>query len=187
MPGLVIKLFRARTCVSKEPSYLFASEITSGVAAVIGWLAEVSPGLTEAGSYFPLPASGLCAGRVALAKDLAVGLWFGVAGGACFCPGKGKHRKIFRGLNFIRERCQVSGPCPGKGCGYVWGSSVPVVPAAQKTQLSSRVWLAERSFPFGAGDCLQSLAVVKGGKFGVETRVCVWLAMPWFCCKMKFF
>lgn len=49
------------------------------------------------------------------------------------------------------------------------GSSVPVVPvehAAQKTPLSSRVWLAERSFPFGARDRLQSLAVVKGGNFG---------------------
>lgn len=44
-----------RTRVCKEPSYLFASEITSGVAAVIGWLAEVSPGLTTSGVLFSSP------------------------------------------------------------------------------------------------------------------------------------
>lgn len=67
------------------------------------------------------------------------------------------------------------------------GFMVPVVHTAQKVSLSSRIWLAERSFPVGAGDRLQSLGVVKGGKCGVETRVGVWLAMSWFCCKMKFF
>lgn len=70
------------------------------------------------------------------------------------------------------------------------GSSVPVVPvqcAAQKTPLRSRVQLAKRSFPFEAGDRFQNLAIVKGEKFGIEPRVCVWLAMPWFCCRIIIF
>lgn len=71
--------------------------------------------------------------------------------------------------------------------GVCRGSLVLVEYAAQKTLLSSRVQLAEKSFPFGAGDHLQSWAVVKGGKFEFKTRVCVWLTMPWFCCKMKHF
>ena len=46
-----------RTGVSKEPSYLFASEITSGVAGVVGGLAEVlvSAALTTSGALFYSP------------------------------------------------------------------------------------------------------------------------------------
>lgn len=50
-------------------------------------------------------------------------------------------------------------------------SVVPVEHAAQKTLLSSRAWLAERSFPFGAGDHLQCLAVVKGGRLSCDQRL----------------
>lgn len=62
------------------------------------------------------------------------------------------------------------------------GSSVPVVTverAVQKTLLSSRVWLAARSFPFGAGNYLQSLTVMKDGRFRIETRVCLVCSCRW--------
>jgi len=99
------------------------------------------------------------------------------------------HREIFRGLSSIREQCLVSAPTQGRAVGVYRGSLVPVVPRehpAQKTPLSLRVWFADWRFPFGAGDCLQNMALVKGEKSGLETGVCVWWAMLWFCCRMKF-
>lgn len=58
----------------------------------------------------------------------------------------------------------MSAPCPREGCEGAQGFLVLVEYAAQKTLLSSRVQLAEKSFPFVAGDHLQSWAVVKGRK-----------------------
>lgn len=83
-------------------------------------------------------------------------------------------------MKLIHEQGLVSAPCPWEAVGVCRGFSLPTEHAAQKTPLNSRVQLPEGSFPFRAGGCLQSLPGVKGRNFGVETRVCVWLAMPWF-------
>jgi len=44
-----------RMGVSKEPSYLFASEVISSMAAVVGWLAGVSSGLAASEALFSSP------------------------------------------------------------------------------------------------------------------------------------
>lgn len=64
-----------RMGVSKEPSYLFASEITSGVAAVVGCLAEVSPGLTTSGALFSSPRISSVCRLHGISKGCETSVW----------------------------------------------------------------------------------------------------------------
>lgn len=94
-----------RTGVSKEPSYLFASGITSGAAAVVRWLTQVlvSPALTTSGDLFYSPRISCVRRPRGVSKGFGHETGPASAGGACFYPRKGKHRRILRGLNLIHE------------------------------------------------------------------------------------
>lgn len=118
-----------RMGVSKEPSYLFASEITNGVAAMVEhkraqlWQQE--------GTLFSSPhISFMCQLCVVVAKDLAVTPWFGVSGWRVFVPQEGEAQEHPQWLELHWWAVPGVWPLPRGGCGGAQGLLSPSGPSA---------------------------------------------------------
>lgn len=143
------------TGVSKKQSCLLASEITSGVAVVVGLASRTELLWQQVQPYVLSPhISFLCC---CLALATLVWHWQ-----VEHIPALGREaQEDPQSHEILAWAMPGLSPLPGVAVGLCRDFSILAERAAQKTPLNSRVWLAEGSFPFGAGDHLQSLSVVR--------------------------